>query len=71
LHLNAAQVGARVAYAGYRLALPATAILDWPCLPHNPYRKDGRAEPSEGRIVISIPLDAQHPQADVQIEVVN
>lgn len=69
IHQSADQLRGSVAFAGYRLTLPATATLDWPCLPHNPYRKDGHAEPSEGRIVITIPLDSQHREYDVRITV--
>jgi hypothetical protein len=43
----------------YRLASPAT--VRWPVLPHNPYTKDGHAEPAEGRIAIDIPLTAERP----------
>lgn len=57
-------------YAGCRLTLPKTASLHWPALPHNPYRKDGRAEPSEGRIVLRIPFDSDHPRQRVLLEVV-
>jgi hypothetical protein len=68
--LKPAEVGGSVTYAGYRLTLPSTATVEWPCLPHNPYRKDGRATLSEGRLVVAIPLDASNPQVDVLIEIV-
>lgn len=42
--------------AGFQLTVPKTADVRWPVLPHNPYRKDGRAEPAEGRIVIDLPF---------------
>lgn len=67
--LSAAQVGGAVSYAGFRLRLPPTASLQWPALPHNPYRKDGRAEPSEGRISIRIPFDAQHREHVIALEI--
>jgi len=70
LSLSAAQVGGSVTHAGWRLRLPASATLRWPALPHNPYRKDGRAEPSEGLISIGIPFDPQHGECEVVLEIV-
>lgn len=67
--LDAEQVRGQVTYAGFRLHLPRVASLHWPALPHNPYRKDGRAEPAEGRIEIRLPLDAQHPGHLVKVEI--
>jgi hypothetical protein len=69
LHLLPEQVGGQVTHAGYRLQLPATASLHWPALPHNPYRKDGRAKPAEGRIEIRVPFDREHKQYQISIEV--
>lgn len=63
------RLGGRVTYAGYRLHLPSTASLHWPALPHNPYRKDGRATPEEGRIEIRIPFDESHPQHKITLEI--
>ncbi len=63
------KVRGQITYAGFRLHLPATASLHWPALPHNPYRKDGRAEPAEGRIEIRLPFDAQHPAHLVKVEI--
>ena len=65
----AQKVGGQVIYAGYRLHLPKSATLHWPALPHNPYRKDGRATPAEGRIEVCIPFDAQHKMHTIIIEV--
>ncbi|HIQ22449.1 MAG TPA: hypothetical protein EYH34_14595 [Planctomycetes bacterium] len=80
--LPADQLGPWIAHGGFRLHLPATfvqtgyrldlppgAALRWPVLPHNPYRKDGRAEPAEGRIALRLPFDADHDQSRVVIEV--
>jgi hypothetical protein len=39
---------------GWRIEVPAGSTLSWPVLPHNPYRKDGHAELSEGRIIITL-----------------
>ena len=70
VELSPDEVGGRIEYSGYRLLLPATASVHWPALPHNPYRKDGRATAGEGRIEVRIPLDAEHPEARVTIEIV-
>jgi hypothetical protein len=40
----------------WQLALPATAGITCPVLPHNPYMSDGHAEPKEGRLVVTLPL---------------
>ncbi len=70
LNLSADQVGGSITHAGWRLKVPASATLLWPALPHNPYRKDGRAEAREGRISVRIPFDADHRQYDVTLEIV-
>lgn len=67
--LRPEQLRGQVTYAGFRLHLPLSASLHWPALPHNPYRKDGRAEPAEGRIEIRLPFDAQHSSHQVKVEI--
>jgi len=64
-----AQVAGGVSHGAVRLLVPDTASLFWPALPHNPYRKDGRAEPAEGRIEIRIPFDRRHTEYTVALEV--
>lgn len=54
-----ASVGAWIEHGQIRFTLPSSTRVDWPVLPHNPYRKDGHAEPAEGRIVLSAPMDGQ------------
>ena len=68
--LGPAQIGAWVAHGGWRLHVPDTAELHWPALPHNPYRKDGRAGPGEGRIEVRLPFDAKHPEYRMTLEIV-
>jgi len=46
--------GAWIEHAALRLLLPPRAAVRWPLLPHNPYTKDGHAEPAEGRIVVDL-----------------
>jgi hypothetical protein len=69
LSLPTAKIGEWIAHAGYRLRLPTGVSLHWPALPHNPYRIDGRADLSEGRLEIRIPLDREHRQQRVILEV--
>jgi len=69
VELSAAEVGGRISHAGYRLHLPASASLAWPALPHNPYRKDGRATVEEARVEIRIPLGAESRSARVLVEI--
>ena len=59
LTLTAAELGGRLDYNGCRLRLPPQATLHWPALPHDPYRKDGQATASQGRIEVRVPL--AHP----------
>lgn len=54
-----------------RVMVPATADIRWPVLPHNQYRKDGHAEPAEGRIVITLPLTGEAPSASLLVRVVD
>jgi len=58
-----------IAYGGVRIAVPSGATARWPVLPHNPYRKDGHAEITEGRFVVSIPLTRAAPRVRVAITV--
>jgi len=69
IDLSADRLGGMLTYAGYRLRLPQTASVHWPALPHNPYRKDGRAEPKEGRIEIRIPFDKDHQAHSIILEI--
>jgi hypothetical protein len=71
LMLSAAELEGSLTYNGCRLQLPSTATLHWPALPHDPYRKDGRATPDQGRIEIRFPLDRQSSTATVLIEILD
>lgn len=44
--------GAWLEHAGFRLLLPAGVTARWPVKPHDPYRKDGRSDPSQARIAL-------------------
>jgi hypothetical protein len=69
--LPAGQVRGQLTYAGCRFRLPDVASLHWPALPHNPYRKDGRAGAMEGRIEIRIPFGRENRAYEVGMEVLN
>jgi hypothetical protein len=57
--LAAGEAGEWFQLGGWRVSVPPQATLTWPVLPHNPYTKDGHAEPREGRIVMTLPLTRQ------------
>ena len=59
------QPGARLEYAGIRFLLPYNMSLHWPAKPHNPYRKDGRSDSSEARLVLAAPAA---PAAEIIVE---
>jgi len=66
---SADEVAGTVTHAGYRLHVPKSATVHWPALPHNPYRKDGRATPAEGRIEIRVPFNDQHRKHTIVVEI--
>jgi hypothetical protein len=55
-NLSASEMGDWFEHNGSRITVPIGSTLRWPVLPHNPYRKDGHAETSEGRIVLTLPF---------------
>ena len=67
--LTAAQAGAWFEHNGWRVELPTNSSLTWPVLPHNPYRKDGHAEPGEGRIVLRLPFSSAVATQHVQVAI--
>jgi hypothetical protein len=58
-----------VSHAGWRIHMPEGCKVVWPALPHNPYRKQGQAEPGEGRIVIVLPFSAEVQRHELRIEI--
>lgn len=63
------QIGGWIEHGGCRFRLPPQAALEWPVLPHNPYRADGRATVDEARLVIHIPLDRQRRECSITLEI--
>lgn len=68
-NFDARQVGGSVEYRGCRFTVPAGASLHWPALPHNPYRKDGRSSPAEGRVELRVPLSTVSAALVIRLEV--
>ena len=56
-------------HAGWRLSFPAGAVLTWPVLPHDPYRKGGEARTRQGRIVLTVPFSASAARQELTLEV--
>ena len=69
IDLDAERVGGKIVHASCCLYVPDNTSLHWPALPHNPYRKDGHSEVSEGRIEIRIPFEKGQKENIVRIEV--
>lgn len=55
--LPAERLGDHFTYAGLRVTVPQGTRLLWPSLPHNPYKRDGSAELSSGKLVLEMPFD--------------
>jgi hypothetical protein len=67
--LKPGEAGGWLEHHGWRVWLPAQASVTWPALPHNPYTKDGHAEMSEGRIVVTLPFDQHTEKYELNVEV--
>ncbi len=61
------EAGEWIELAGVRVTVPKDATVAWPVLPHDPYKKDGRAEPLQGRIVVDLPLSKGESRVTVEI----
>jgi len=57
-----------LAHHNWKLALPETANINWPVLPHNPYTDDGHAFTEEARLVVSLPLTSETHDLTLSIE---
>lgn len=57
-----------LAHHRWELTLPAVAEVTWPVLPHNPYTDNDATHP-EGRLVVSLPLDAVRSRHDLILKV--
>jgi hypothetical protein len=52
---SAEAAGAWIGHGAAKVFLPEGATVRWPVLPHDPYKKDGRASADQGRIVVTFP----------------
>lgn len=64
-------LGEWIRHGRWTLTIPPMARVICPALPHNPYRKDGRAEPAEGRIVVAIPFSPDRKNCELVLLVSN
>jgi hypothetical protein len=69
--LGPGEAGEWFSHHGWRISMPAGASVTWPVLPHNPYRKDGRAAAEEGLIVISLPFAGDVRRHELTVQVVH
>lgn len=60
-------VDGTISHAGWQVHCPAGGRLQWPVLPHNPYRKDGHATIEEGLIVLTMPLSSASAQVQISV----
>ncbi len=56
-------------HGGWRLLMPGGLRVEWPVLPHNPYRKGGEAEPEEGRLVVTLPFSREVRKHELVLQV--
>ena len=67
LRWTAAEAGDWIELSGVRLAIPKDADVLWPVLPHDPYKKDGQAGPTQGRVVVDMPLSRGEARVVVEL----
>ena len=58
-----------VEHNGWRLLLPAGVRIEWPALPHNPYKKTGESEVEDGRIVIVMPFTQERSKYEMVLQI--
>jgi hypothetical protein len=57
IDLSASELGGSFVYGELKVTVPDSAWLRWPVLPHNPYKRDGSADLSQGKLVLVMPFD--------------
>lgn len=67
--LTGEECGGWFVHHGWRVAVPPTATISWPVIPHNPYAKDGAAPVDHGRLVVTLPLGSTPGEHQLRIEV--
>ncbi len=58
-----------VEHNGWRLLLPSGCRIEWPALPHNPYKKGGEGDPFDGRIVVVMPFTETQTQYKMVLQI--
>ena len=71
LNFSVGDAGDFFEHHGWRIGLPPGSTLTWPVLPHDQYKKDGSATPDEGRIVVTLPLDADRKSVEVSLKILS
>ena len=69
IYWPAGTFGDWIAHDSVRYYLPEQASIKWPILPYNQYKKDGRADLKNGRIVIEIPFSGETKRYSIMIKV--
>ena len=68
--LTAKQAGGWFEHNGWRVQLPESSRITWPAERHNPYRDDGRSDPGDGRIVLTLTFSEKTTARSVDLEIV-
>ena len=58
-----------VEHNGWRLLLPACTRIEWPAIPHNPYRKGGEGDVADGRIVVVMPFSNERSRYEMTLQI--
>jgi hypothetical protein len=59
-----------VEHNGWRLLLPLGTRIEWPALPHDPYKKGGEPDLASGRIVVVMPFSRERMAYEMVLQVV-
>ena len=59
-----------VEHNGWRLLLPKGTRIEWPALPHNPYKKDGQSAIEDGRIVVVMPFTKERRKYEMVLQII-
>ncbi len=58
-----------VEHNGWRLLLPAGTRVEWPAIPHNPYKKGGEGDAADGRIVVVMPFVEERTRFEMVLQI--
>jgi hypothetical protein len=54
---------------GWRLLLPAGTRIEWPAVPHNPYKKGGEGDAADGRVVVCMPFTQDRTAYEMVLQI--